>query len=130
MQLPQILRTCEERSFQVLAYVFMEDHLHLLVEGKSQHAHFVSMMTVLRQRTAIAYGRQRKKRLWQNGYFERVLRSTDDVFEIIRYIQNNPTDAGLPIERSRYPYVWCEREIRPATPVARGFSRASHDCGN
>jgi REP element-mobilizing transposase RayT len=36
----QILRTCEERCFTVLAYVFMEDHMHLLVsavdsEGRS-----------------------------------------------------------------------------------------------
>jgi REP element-mobilizing transposase RayT len=101
----QILRTCEERCFIVLAYVFMEDHLHLLVEGKCEDAHFVSMMTLLRQRAAVAYNRVHRGRLWHDGYFERVLRPTDDVFEMIRYIQDNPAHAGLPIERADYPFV-------------------------
>jgi REP element-mobilizing transposase RayT len=84
----------------------MEDHLHLLVEGESEDAHFVSMMTLLRQRTAIAYKCVRQQRLWQGGYFERVLRRADNVFDVIEYIRNNPTAADLPIERTRYPYVW------------------------
>jgi REP element-mobilizing transposase RayT len=32
----QILRTCEERGFRILAYAFMDDHLHLLIEGSQQ----------------------------------------------------------------------------------------------
>ena len=31
--LAQILRACEEHDFAVIAYCFMPDHLHLLIEG-------------------------------------------------------------------------------------------------
>lgn len=109
--LDQILRTCEERCFNVLAYVFMEEHLHMLVEGECEDAHFVSMMTLLRQRTAIAYRRALNERLWQDGYFERVLRPTDDVVEIIRYIRDNPSKAGLAIERTDYPYLYWTNDV-------------------
>ena len=101
----EILQTCAERQFNILAYVFMEDHLHLLLEGACDDSDFKSTMTLLRQRTAIAYKRQCGDRLWQDGYFERVLRPTDDVFEIIRYIRANPSTAGLSAERAAYPYV-------------------------
>ena len=102
----QILRTCRERQFEVLAYVFMEDHLHLLMRGTSRDSNFKSTMTLLRQRTAVAYRSVRGEQLWQDGYFERVLRQTDDVFGVIRYIRENPANAGLAEERAAYPYVW------------------------
>jgi putative transposase len=112
----QILRTCDERDFDVLAFVFMPDHLHLLVKGNSEQAHFVSMMTLLRQRTAITYRRLAHQRLWQGGYFERVLRPTDDAFKIIEDIRSNPSEAGLPTERSQYPYVWWPLKVGQQRP--------------
>lgn len=115
----QILRTCDERDFIVLAFVFMEDHFHLLVEGKSEDAYFVSMMTLLRQRSAITYNRLAHRRLWQDGYFERVLRPRDDVFRIVEYIRNNPSNAGLSTERSQYPYVFWKTDGDSDTRSAR-----------
>jgi REP-associated tyrosine transposase len=112
----QVFRTCNERDFTVLALAFMEDHLHLLVEGKSHEAHFVSMMTLLRQRTAIAFRRVAGRRLWQDGYYERVLRPTDNVFQIIEYIRSNPAEAGSPAERSRHPYVWWATDVGQRRP--------------
>jgi REP element-mobilizing transposase RayT len=106
MMAAQILRTCKERSFGVLAYAFMDDHLHLVIEGRETHSHFKSTMTLVRQRTAIEFRRARLERLWEDGYHERVLRPTDNVFAIIEYVRNNPAAAGLPSERARLPFVW------------------------
>ena len=106
-----ILRTCDERCFKVLAYVFMEDHIHLLIEGECEDAHLVPMMTLLRQRTTIAYRRMRNGKLWQDGYYERVLRPSDDAFALIQYIRDNPTAAALPTERAHFPYVWWSSNV-------------------
>ena len=76
------------------------------MRGTSRDSNFKSTMTLLRQRTAVAYRRVRGDQLWQDGYFERVLRQTDNVFEVIRYIRENPANAGLAEERTKYPYVW------------------------
>ena len=107
----QILRTCADRRFRVIAYGFMEDHLHLLLEGQSEDSDFKSTMTVVRQRTATAFSRVRGERLWQDGYYDHVLRPRDDVFAIIRYILDNPRAANLPEERARYPYVWSDPHV-------------------
>jgi REP element-mobilizing transposase RayT len=89
----------------------MEDHLHLLLEGRTDDSDFKSTMTVLRQRTANAYGRARGERLWQDGYYDRVLRPSDDVFAAIRYILGNPKKAELPEDRRTYPYVWSDPNV-------------------
>jgi hypothetical protein len=57
----------------------MEDHVHLLLEGMTDESDFKATMKVVRQRTAMAYRRVRGQRLWQDGYFDRVLRPGDDV---------------------------------------------------
>ena len=89
----------------------MEDHLHLLIRGLTDGSSFKPSMTLIRQRTALVWKRARSERLWQDGYFERVLRPTDDVFSLIRYIRDNPTIAGLPAERADYPFVWSAATI-------------------
>jgi REP element-mobilizing transposase RayT len=94
----------------------MEDHLHLLMSGVTARSNFTSMMTVLRQRTAMACRRANGGRLWQDGYHERVLRPTDDVVEFVRYIEENPRKAGLSPERSNYPYVWIAARDRQRRP--------------
>jgi hypothetical protein len=46
----------------------------------------------------------RHHRLWQKGYYERVLRDEEPTTDIIRYIIANPVRAGLVIEPGDYPF--------------------------
>jgi hypothetical protein len=46
----------------------------------------------------------RRARLWQEGYYDRVLRSSDATLEIARYIVANPVRARLCVDAMRYPY--------------------------
>jgi len=102
----QILRTCAEYRFAELASVFMPDHLHLLLEGEDDGAAFVPLMKTARQRSAVAYRRLTGRRLWQDGYFEHVLRADQDTRTVIEYIVGNPIRAGLVNRPHDYPYVW------------------------
>jgi len=54
----EIRRTCAEHEFEVNAYVFMPDHLHILLGGCSERADFRATMTVIRQRPDISCGIQ------------------------------------------------------------------------
>jgi hypothetical protein len=55
----------------------MPDHLHLLMEGRNANSNFRSTMTLVRQRTAVAFHIHRRVTLWQHGYYERVLRADE-----------------------------------------------------
>lgn len=102
----RILLTSELYGFAVLAYVFMPDHVHLLVEGRAPTADFKRLMRAIRTRATLEFNRQHDGRLWQDGYYERVLRKDEATSTVIEYILNNPIRAGL-VENARdYPFSW------------------------
>jgi len=53
--------------------------------------------------------------LWQEGYYEHVLRAEENVRSIARYIVENPVRAGLVAHAIDYPYLgsdrWTVREL-------------------
>lgn len=98
------LRSCAERhGFAVLAYCFMPDHLHLLVEGSAE-SDIPQFVKDFRQRTGYAYRRVSGEALWQKSYYDHVLRREEDVREAVRYVVGNPVRAGLVLEPSDHPY--------------------------
>ena len=102
----EILRTCERRQFAVLAYVFMPDHLHALLEGRTSSSFLPGVMQVIRKRTTIAVQSFVPGCLWQSGYYERVLRRDEHTKTVIEYILNNPIRAGLVKNVRDYPFSW------------------------
>jgi putative transposase len=109
----QLLQTAAERAFAVPAYVFMPDHLHVLMEGISEDANLRSMMTLLRQRLALS---STTRPLWQRGYFERVLRTDEQTLVVAQYIIANPIRAGLVASAFDYPFSFSiehGKEFRP-----------------
>ena len=102
----ELLRTSEQRKFAVLAYTFMPDHLHALVEGKSEEADLRGFAYVLRRYSTSAAKFTCPNGLWQDGYHERVLRKTEDTQQVIAYILNNPVRAGLVERAVDYLFSW------------------------
>ena len=90
-----ILRTAVDERFAVLAYCFMPDHLHLLVQGTAMTSTFPSFARLARQRASVASRCMRDGLLWQEGYFERTLRRDEDLTSVASYIAHNPVRAGL-----------------------------------
>lgn len=46
------------------------------------------------------------RRLWQNGYYERVLWPGANVLTVIDYVLNNPVQAGLVEKATDYSFSW------------------------
>ena len=103
--LAQFLRSSDEMGFAVRAYCFMPDHVHLLVEGTRDDADLCAFVKLSRQRSALVHGNRSRDRLWQPGYFERVLRSDEDSVAVARYILFNPVRAGLVRQPSEYAFL-------------------------
>ena len=103
--LMQLRRTARLEGFAVLAYCLMPDHVHLLVEGRTDAADFRTFVRRAKQRSGQVYAHETGERLWQDGYFERVLRNDTDVREVARYIVWNPVRAGLARTPQEYPHL-------------------------
>ena len=111
----QFLQTAEVQGCEVLAYCFMPDHAHLLVAGASTDANFPAFMKLAKQRSGFEYSRRTGGRLWQEGYYERVLRAGEGTRGVISYILANPVQAGLVADPIDYPFwgssVYSREEI-------------------
>ena len=101
----QIMSAARSRGFAILAYVFMPDHVHLLVEGKTEDADMKSFVNLAKQKSGYAYSQTRHRRLWQPSYYDRVLRDEEDTWDVIRYIVTNPVRAKLVEDFAQYPFL-------------------------
>jgi len=111
----QLRRTCRARQFAVLAYCLMPDHAHLLVQGTSHDSDFRRLIKSVKQRSGQSFAARFNKALWQESYYDRVLRPEDDPKQIALYIIENPVRAGLVSSPLDYPLlgsdVWTVQEL-------------------
>ena len=101
----QILRAAADEKFELIAYCFMPDHVHLLAMGCLPTSNCRRFITRAKQFSGYHYQRAFNERLWQRYGYEHVLRASEDVFRVARYILENPIRAGLVQSVRDYPYV-------------------------
>ena len=93
----------------------MPDHGHWLVEGLVGTSDFRQFVKSAKQRSGAAFAVRFGEPLWQEGYYDRVLRHDEDSLSVARYIVANPVRAGLVTDPSSYAYsgsdVWTMREL-------------------
>ena len=109
-----ILLAADAHDFRILAYCFMPDHLHLLVEGKSAASDMSAFGKLAKQRSSYEFRQRSGERLWQPGWFDCQLQVSDDVEEKIEYILLNPVRAGLVTNASDYPFSGVAVDRQPA----------------
>jgi putative transposase len=99
----RLFRAADVEKFEVLSYVFMPDHLHLLVQG-SDTAKLPTFDKRFKQQTAFEFKRATGFDLWQKNYYDRVVRQDEDLNDVARCIAANPVRAGLTSDWRLYPY--------------------------
>jgi REP-associated tyrosine transposase len=82
----------------------MPDHLHLLVHGGAR-TFLPDLMHDFKQVTGSAFATASGSDLWQDGYYDHVVRSEEGVLRVARYIAGNPVRAGLVEDAGLYPYT-------------------------
>jgi putative transposase len=105
----KLLRSGTKCGFAYLAYCLMPDHAHALVEGVSGESDLPAFVKSAKESSGRAYFRRRGCPLWQEGYYEHVLRAEEDARGIARYIVANPIRAGLVANPLDYPYLGSDR---------------------
>jgi putative transposase len=101
----QFLRAAADESFAVLAYCFMPDHVHLLVEGQHVDSDCRRFIARAKQFSGFHYQKTFGERLWQRYGFERALRAEESALAVARYIFENPIRARLVARVEDYPFL-------------------------
>ena len=100
----QVQRAASDLRFAVLAYCYMPDHVHLLVEGIADDSDCRLFISRAKQYSGFHYQAAFGQRLWQRYGFERVLRGGEAAISVARYILENPVRAGLVEDVRAYPF--------------------------
>ena len=95
----------DRQRYDPMAYVVMPNHVHILVRPYEQ---FLLQDIVRSWKSFTAYKLQRQSgkqgRIWQEEYFDRIMRDEAEFFEKAQYILNNP--LKIQPQSKEYPWVW------------------------
>ena len=73
----------------------MPDHVHVLLEAHAPTESVFETFVEWKHRAALLAWRRRDVRLWQESFYDHILRTDDDSWSVAAYIMANPLRAGL-----------------------------------
>ena len=100
----QIQRAASDQQFAVIAYCYMPDHVHMLVEGQADDSDCRQFISRAKQYSGFHYKAAFGQRLWQRYGYEHTLRSDEAAISVARYILENPIRARLVTRIDEYPF--------------------------
>jgi putative transposase len=100
----QLRRTADACAFAVLAYCLMPDHAHIVAEGTDERSDLLEFIRAFKQRTEFTWKRARRTSLWQESFYDHVLRHSENTRSAVRYALENPVRAGLVASPGDYPF--------------------------
>jgi putative transposase len=115
--LPVLRTTCGSHSFNVNAYCFMPDHLHLVAIGESDTASLPRLMQAFKSLAARESRKLGIVNLWQKGFYDHVLRDGESIDAAAAYAFLNPVRAGLVWRAEEWPYSGSFMFAWPNVPV-------------
>jgi REP element-mobilizing transposase RayT len=104
----ELMALQQRGEVETLCYVIMPDHFHWLM--RLQKGTLSAVVGQLKARTARAIGQA----VWQSNFFDRALRSDEDLSRIARYIVANPLRSKLVARMEEYSLwdaVWLEETL-------------------
>jgi len=95
----------EKGYFRLYSFVVMPEHLHLIIlpqnkKTLSQIMHSLKSYTAKKINNLLG----QSGKIWQDGFYERIIRSEGDLREKTTYIENNPVRKKLVEAPEKYFY--------------------------
>lgn len=113
------LAAADHCKYAVIVYCVMPDHMHVLATGAEGCDDLDVFVKRAKQLSGYHGKRIARRSLWQDGYYERVLRDWEDTRAVVAYILDNPVRKGLVrsissrfADRAGGREVWCRYNHR------------------
>ncbi len=91
-------------KFNVLAYCFMPDHLHLLVIGQDDRSNAKKFVSLFKQKSGYWFKKDYNENLWHISYYDHILRKEESIEGVASYILENPVRKGFVSDYREYPF--------------------------
>ncbi len=88
----------------VLAYTFMPDHCHILLQGNSESADTLRAVRQFKQKSGYWLSKNHGEIQWHKSFYDRILRTSGERDIQIRYILENPVRKNIIGDWKEYPW--------------------------
>jgi putative transposase len=100
------LRHFNGARYDLHACIIMDDHVHVIVEPYPAH----KLETIIQSWKSFTSNRLRKESarsgwVWQVEYYDRIMRSQQELWETVRYVADNPRERWPEVETYRWLLV-------------------------
>jgi REP element-mobilizing transposase RayT len=86
-------------------YCFMPEHVHAIVMGTNENSDALHSMELFKQTSGWWLKTNRSDVKWQKSFHDRIVRSTEELAALSRYLVNNPVRRGLVKNWRDYPFT-------------------------
>lgn len=100
----ELLNSLQSYECSAQVYLFMADHVHLIVSGNQKDSNVKKSLELFKQKTGYWLSQNLPKFKWQKDYYDHIIRNDEDIQNQIRYILNNPIRANLVDDWKEYKY--------------------------
>jgi putative transposase len=111
------------KSYRLLAWVIMPNHVHILAEMWKPLGNVVKNWKSYTASKANGILGRGRSPFWQADYFDRYTRNREQYLKVVKYIEDNPVKAGL-VENPR-DWPWSSARFRGKYGADEMPSRAS-----
>ena len=94
----------QKQDCEAIIYLFMPDHIHLILEGKRETSNVITVVNTFKQSTGFWFHKNMNNLKWQKDYYDHIIRNTKDIRNQIYYILNNPVRSGIAEVWKDYKY--------------------------
>jgi putative transposase len=99
-----LIPSLEKYNSAAVVYLFMPDHVHMILAGRKTPSNVLNSMKIFKQKTGFWFSQNVPDIKWQKDFYDHILRNNKDMKNQIRYILNNPVRKGLVSNWKDYPY--------------------------
>jgi len=89
---------------EVPLYLFMPDHCHILLQGKSECTDILNVIDIFKQKSGFWLSKHHPEVHWQKDYYDHILRKEEDVKKHVSYILENPIRKSIVEDWKAYPF--------------------------
>ena len=121
MFLQIINKTATIHKVSLHDYCLMDNHYHLLIE--TQKENLSAFMRIVSANYSQYFNKKYKRsgHLWQDRYKSKYITSDEYLYTLVRYIENNPIEAGMAENIKNYSYTLASQILNAKSiyPCAR-----------
>jgi len=85
-------------------HLFMPDHCHLMLEGRSESSDLWRCVVDFKQRSGYWLSQNGYPGRWQKNFYDHILREGEDTRKQMKYILENPVRKWITDDWRKYPF--------------------------